>query len=368
MRSVAILILILGVGMGLIVFGILKFIDWRYDGLETQITGQQSEFDRLNPKIDSQSERIDGQKAQIEELTSGIDSQKAQLGELTSGIDSQKAQLEELVSGIDSQKAQLEEFVSGIDSQKAQLEELVSKTENQNRELASLTSLLTTKELTTARYMNELLLLAGPARLEGEAKLAEDYLVNIALTQKNKSHRVVPIYFVPSGIEPNQNMLPQINRNIALIQAWYMSRVGKTFEWDTAIMINDPNPIVKHGIDDDLVVWDWVFRELNTLLPQQGYPPIWDSRVYVVFVAGWNNTTSWGAGGENGGLAILGQQPIKVMDYSADGVYANERYVYDGELRHAAHEMGHTFGLGHPSVDDLNFNFSIMGNGSFLGG
>ena len=216
--------------------------------------------------------------------------------------------------------------------------------------------------------MNELLLLAGPARLEGEAKLAEDYLVNIALTQKNKSHRVVPIYFVPSGIEPNQNMLPQINRNIALIQAWYASRVGKTFEWDTAIMINDPNPIVEHGPDSDMAVWDWTMGELNTLLPQQGYPPIWDSSVYVVFVAGWNNTTSWGAGGENGGLAILGQKTIKVMDYSADGVYANERYVYDGELRHAAHEMGHAFGLGHPSVNDLNFNFSIMGNGSFLGG
>lgn len=183
----------------------------------------------------------------------------------------------------------------------------------------------------------------------GFLALFQNYVVKAATKSTDHGYKISPIYLVPSDVEPNLIRRAEVDRAMAVVQAWYSDRIERTFEWTPTIVIQSPfpasyyrDPEKKGGI---LPAWNTVGKQLNTLLPA-GLPSLGsDNRIYVVFLetgefidhAGWGEQYL-----NDGGLALLGEAVLSWVSASPD-------LLIDSAFGHSmiAHELGHTFGLQH---------------------
>jgi hypothetical protein len=158
------------------------------------------------------------------------------------------------------------------------------------------------------------------------------------LNEKGGSKTIVPIVFIPTdqNLEDVDFYVEAFATDLAIIQGWYLkANMGKTFFFSEVKTILGDHPLEYYCYPDAKKI-DWlkVFFELD----QREVIKLWDTFVPLVIVRGAD--FAGGHGNQNWGLAMLGDQALKVFGGSLE-----ERYSGMGAI---AHELGHAFNLSHP--------------------
>jgi uncharacterized repeat protein (TIGR02543 family) len=163
-------------------------------------------------------------------------------------------------------------------------------------------------------------------------------------------YTVTPILFVPNDLTPNPFALQTIDRQMQLIQRWYAEQLrGTTFTLEPAQIVIGWHPLAYYydgcyppGADSsclwEYTVWDLVWSDMYN----HGYP--WqENRVRALFFQN-DGLAAPGLGSLN--QFIIGIYPITTFGDCAEP--GCQLKIMEGAT---AHELGHSFNLGHTAAD-----------------
>lgn len=188
----------------------------------------------------------------------------------------------------------------------------------------------------------------------------------------NPSTRVKPILFVPSNLNADSAYLPAVDEALAMISAWYATQLdGNTFNYVQAEVVTGQHELrhycPKTSSDTQCIQIPGELgadpEDINNVLSDltsQGYP-VEPNTILLIFWVGGYGYASGAKYSPTSGFAAVGDWALDGIagKYEAgtatsncdDSAFAWLICTKNAQIGSVAHELGHAFGLPHPTDD-----------------